>query len=71
MSDVTVNQLTRVFRYGSLELDDPAPEKSPLEAMRLYAGSYPIFQQAALGAETIEGDKLVFEIEKPAAKTKG
>lgn len=66
-----VTLLTRVFRFGSIDLPDPAPEKSPEDALRLYAPNYPVLASATVGESFIEGDLLVTPVEKPEVRTKG
>lgn len=71
MTDATTQELTRVFKLGSLELDDPNPQAEPQAALRLYATAYPVLNSATLAEPTIDGDRLVFEVVKPQGKTKG
>ena len=63
--------LTRVFKYGLTELTDPAPDLAPDEAIRLYGTGYPLLKSASLAEPVVEGDRLVYEVIKPQAKTKG
>lgn len=71
MDNVEVIELNRVFRMGTIDLDDPAPEKPPQEALALYAGSYPMLANASLEDPVVEGGKQVYVVIKPSAKTKG
>lgn len=71
MTDTVITELTRVFKLGSLELDDPNPQAEPLEALHLYDKAYPVLASATLGEPTIDGERLVFEVIKPQGKTKG
>lgn len=66
-----VEVLTRVFKMGSVRLPDLAPEKEPMESLRLYAANYPHLNSATLLDPVAEGDDLVYEVAKPPAKTKG
>jgi hypothetical protein len=66
-----IQELKRVFRLGQLELADPAPDESPEKAVLYHAAAFGVVRQATLSEGTIEGDKLVFDIVKPPAKTKG
>lgn len=72
---VTVNKsiirLERVFRMGSIELADPAPDEPPTAALKLYELNYPHLATATLAEPVVEGDRLVFEIQKPVVQTKG
>ena len=63
--------LTRVFRLGSLSLADPNAALPPEEAMQLYAMSYPVIVTSTLGDPFVEGDTLVYPINKGEVKTKG
>jgi len=71
MNEPVIFQPERVFRMGSIELADPAPEASPEDALRLYIPNYPHLQNAQLGEPIIEEDRLVYPIEKPEVQTKG
>lgn len=71
MSNVEQQNLDRKFKLGSVLLDDPAPDMGADEAVRLYENSYPVVAQATLGEPYVEGTNLVYEVIKPAAKTKG
>lgn len=42
--------LTRVFRFGGRDLDDPSPDMTPAEVLRHYARLFP----RMLGAKVIE-----------------
>ena len=63
--------LTRVFKLGATELDDPAPHETPEIAMSLYETAFPVLKSASLAEAVIDGTRLVYEIIKPQAKTKG
>lgn len=63
--------LTRVFKMGVVRLPDIAPDLEPLASLRLYAANYPHLATATLSAPYAEGEELVYEVEKPAVKTKG
>ena len=67
----TASQLERRFRFGVTTLADPDPNLPPLEAMRLHAKSYAFLQSAALGEPTVEGDLLIYPVQKPTVQTKG
>lgn len=62
---------TRVFRMGATRLPDPDPSATPLDALRLFVPNYPALAHATLGEPVVEGDQLVYPVEKPPAKTKG
>jgi PRTRC genetic system protein C len=67
----TANSLDRRFRFGVTTLADPDPSLPPLEALRLHAKSYPFLQSAVLGEPMVEGDLLVYPVQKPTVQTKG
>lgn len=64
-------RLTRVFKMGSVRLTDPDPSLTPEEVVRLYSANYPHLAHATLSDPRAEGEELVYEIQKPPAKTKG
>lgn len=65
-------QARRIFRLGSLRLPDPDPSLPPEEAVRLYAAAYPQVAQAEIGEPEVSPDgELVYEVQRPPAKTKG
>lgn len=68
---MTITTLARKFRIGAVLLDDPAPNLSPEDALKLYQGSYPFVASATLEAPVPEGDALVYAVRKQAATTKG
>lgn len=68
---MSVTTLRRAFRFGATTLDDPAPELSPERALRLYVGNYPFLASATLGEPIVEGDVMIFPVQKPVATTKG
>ena len=46
---MTTVVLERVFRMGSIELPDPAPDlEPPVKALRLYSAQYPHLRRATL-----------------------
>ena len=67
----TAVPLQRIFKMGSVELPDPAPDRTPADALKLFVPSYPHLASATLGPPVTEGDRLVFTIEKPPVGTKG
>jgi len=67
----SIQRPVRIFKLDSVELADPAPDKSPLEAMKLWAHHYPIIATATLSDGRLVGERLVYEIEKPPVASKG
>lgn len=64
-------QLTRVFKFGAMELEDPEPSLSPEAAMRMYEKGIPALANSSISEGVVDGDRLIFEIKKPQGKTKG
>jgi len=56
---------------GSVRLNDPAPELSAEEAIKLYSASYPHLAQARLREPELIGEELHYAIELEPVKTKG
>ncbi|MVF24541.1 hypothetical protein EVC37_23500 [Methylocaldum sp. BRCS4] len=56
---------------GSVRLADPAPDLSPIEALRLYAPSYPHLAQAELAEPQLVGEELHYAAKLEPVKTKG
>jgi len=66
-----ITNAKRVFKIGSLELDDPAPDLSPEEAVRLYQANYPVIASGELEGPEMVGDSAVYTVTPPPVKTKG
>ena len=61
---MTINKMTRRFKYAGLTLPDPAPDLDVESVRSLYAASYPEITTAALtGPEAVDGT-LVFTFTK-------
>lgn len=67
----TVINPIRVFKMGAVRLQDPAPNLSPSEAVKLYAASYPHLANATLQEPTLVGEELYYVINLEPVKTKG
>jgi len=70
-NQTTVIRPVRVFKMGSVRLPDPAPDMSPIEAVRLYAPSYPHLANAELDEPQLIGEELHYAIKLEPVKTKG
>jgi PRTRC genetic system protein C len=70
-SNTTVIKPVRIFKMGAVRLADPAPDKSPQEAIKLYAASYPHLANAELDEPQLIGEELHYVIKLEAVKTKG
>ncbi|QRD62725.1 hypothetical protein H8Z72_23470 (plasmid) [Xanthomonas citri pv. citri] len=71
MTATTATALERRFRFGVTTLADPDPSLAPLEALRMHARAYAFLATATLGQPVVEGDLLVYPVQKPAVQTKG
>jgi PRTRC genetic system protein C len=67
----TISVPPRIFRMGAIDLPDPDPSLTPVQALRLYQGNYPHLAHARLAEPILEGEKLIYVIEKPPVQTKG
>lgn len=67
----TIITLTRLFRFGATTLDDIDPNMTPEEVLKAYSSGYPFLAHAALGEPTVEGDTLVYPVQKREVQTKG
>lgn len=63
-------KLPRVFRYNSVELEDPGPEHDPVDVRNLYAATYPEILNAAIEGPEAKDGKHVYTFRK-AVGTKG
>lgn len=61
----------RIFRMGSIDLPDPDATLEPERALRLYAQQWPHLRRARLAPPRMEGERMIYEIEKPPVQTKG
>lgn len=64
-------EMTRVLKMGATELPFPNGMNDPREVMRIYAANFPHLAQASLSEPEVEGDRLVYRVEKAPVKTKG
>lgn len=62
--------LQRVFRYNSIELEDPGPDHDPVDVRNLYSATYPEITSAAIEGPEKKDDKLVYTFRR-AVGTKG
>lgn len=70
MSESKVSEAKRVFNYGSLKLDDPAPTSTPEEVKEFYSGIYPELTQAIIEGPEYKDNTIVYTLRK-AVGTKG
>lgn len=67
----TIETLERVFILGATEMPDPDPAASPEAALALYEANYPALRYCTLAPPREEGGRLIYEVQRPAATTKG
>ncbi|MGK2231263.1 MAG: PRTRC genetic system protein C [Colwellia sp.] len=63
--------LLRVFSFGALTLDDPAPDLEPIMALKMYQDSYPELAHAEIGEGEFLDNKMVYKVLPLKAGTKG
>ncbi len=71
MTDLHIAPTTRLFKMGSLELPDPAPDLPPEEAVKLLAVNFPHVAAGLLAAPELRDGVLVYPVEKPPVKING
>jgi PRTRC genetic system protein C len=67
---MTIETMTREFRYGELRLGDPNPKLSVEEVRAAFSASYPEISTATVTGPEAIGNKLVYNFTK-AIGTKG
>jgi PRTRC genetic system protein C len=67
---MTIESMTREFRYGELRLGDPNPKLSIEEVRAAFSASYPEISTATVTGPEAIGNKLVYHFTK-AIGTKG
>ena len=67
---MTIETMSREFRYGELRLGDPNPKLSTEEVRTAFAVSYPEISTATVTGPEAIGNKLVYHFTK-AIGTKG
>jgi PRTRC genetic system protein C len=66
-----ITQLTRIFRTGSVQLNDPDPGLNTEQVKDYYSVNYPHLSSAIIEGPTIEGNNSIFEFLPAPVKTKG
>ncbi|HZR35157.1 MAG TPA: PRTRC system protein C [Nevskia sp.] len=63
----------RVFKYNGMTFQDVDASMTPQEVVEEYAKNYPYLQFVTIGEPEIskDGSEVTYELEQPAAKTKG
>jgi len=57
-----VQTLTRVFKHGEKELEDPNPEWNTKQVVDFYSGSYPELVNSTLEGPDIVKEKMVYTV---------
>ena len=68
---MTIETMTREFRYGELRLGDPNPKLTIDEVRTAFSVSYPEISTATLTGPEAVGNKLVYHFAKASIGTKG
>lgn len=66
-----VSTLVRVFKMGATVLRDIDPSMPPEDVLRAHSINHPFLAHAEIEPPVVEDGRLVFNIRKPAAQTKG
>lgn len=67
-----IEELSRVFKIGSLTLDDPAPHLPPEEAVKLYGNTFTQVLYGTLNSPSMNSKgQLEYEVKPPPVDTKG
>jgi PRTRC genetic system protein C len=67
---MTIETMTREFRYGDLRLGDPNPKLTVEEVRAAFSATYPEISTATVTGPEAVGNKLVYHFTK-AIGTKG
>jgi hypothetical protein len=70
-SGARITVLKRVFKAGPLVLPCLNSALAPEASLKLYESSYPFLRHVTLAQPTVQGDSLVYEVEKRPVDTKG
>jgi PRTRC genetic system protein C len=62
----TINQLTRVFEYGGMELPDPGAGMTPSQVRDTFSAAYPELATAEVVGPETRGNKLVYSFRRQA-----
>jgi len=66
-----IQTLERCFKLGATILRDIDPSWPVEKVLAAYTPNYPFLAQATVNPPVVENDRLVYEIVRPAAQTKG
>jgi len=67
---ITINALSRIFKYNGTKLKDPSPSMTPDAVRRFYAKTYPELTTALVDGPVTDHKGQVFEFRR-AVGTKG
>lgn len=68
---MTIETMSREFRYGELRLGDPNPKLTIDEVRAAFSASYPEISTATVTGPEAVGNKLVYHFTKASIGTKG
>lgn len=63
--------LTRFFQAGALLLPDLNPQLPAEDSLKLHEGAHAFLRHATLAPPDVQGDRLIYKVEKPPVQTKG
>lgn len=66
-------QLKRVFKVGATKIEDPCPDASLDEAVRVLSRNFPAFRSYKIYTEdgVVNGDAIEYTLRTPPAKSNG
>lgn len=67
---LNIQNVKRIFKYGSIELPDPDPIMTPDEVMVFYSNHYPELTTSNVHGPKMNGDNVEYEF-KTTVGTKG
>lgn len=68
---MATQDLTRVFRSGSIQFPDPNPSLTPEQVRDLYAVNHPHLSTANIEGGSVVGSHLIYDFKPAPVKTKG
>jgi hypothetical protein len=68
---VGVEKAHRIFRAGTLDIEDPNPGMGAMESWNHLRNNFPHLKGSVLSDPLIEGDKVIIKLDMPPPKTNG
>jgi len=63
-----IQTLQRIFKLGSITIDDPNPNFSIKEVQEFYSGKYPELINASIPSPIYEGEQAIYEFKTNLGK---